>query len=75
MLIPLFIADMSRSCRNDQEKGFYDEFFADTASEESSDWDEHEILDGPIRFNENNAVVNDVNTLLITDIVLLTDAH
>ena len=75
MLIPLFIAGMYRSCRNDQEKDFYDEFFTDIASEESSDWDEHEILYGPIRFNENNAVVNDVNTLLITDIVLLTDAH
>ena len=40
---------MSRSCRNDQDKGFYDEFFADSTSEESSDWDEHEVLDGPIR--------------------------
>ena len=40
---------MSRSCRKTQDEGFYDEFFADSTSEESSDWDENEVLDGPIR--------------------------
>ena len=40
---------MARSCTTEHENGFYEEFFADTGSEESSDWDENEILDGPIR--------------------------
>ena len=47
--ILVFIAGMPHSCRNDQDEGFYDEFFADSTSEESSDWDEHEVLPDPIR--------------------------
>ena len=47
--IALIIVDMSRSCQLEQNEGFYKEFFADTVSEESSDWDENEILDGPLR--------------------------